>query len=77
MTDERLKRLREYNEEDRVVTSHEMKIAFSKEADNIVNVKSLIPGIDHACDGFREGDGNLFVFLFFFGRFLEVVVCSW
>lgn len=56
MTDERLKRLKEYNAEDRVVTSHEMKLAFSKEADHFVNVKSLIPGIDQGCDGFRDGE---------------------
>ena len=56
MTEERLKRLREYRAEDRVVTSHEMKLAFSKEPDDIVNVKSRIPGIDQACDGFRDGE---------------------
>ena len=56
MPEERLKRLREYNAEDRVVTSHEMKLALSKESDNIVDVKSLIPGIDRACDGFRDGE---------------------
>jgi archaellum biogenesis ATPase FlaH len=56
MTDEHLKKLREYNADDRVVTSHEMKLAFSKEADNVVDVKSLIPGIDQACEGFRDGE---------------------
>jgi archaellum biogenesis ATPase FlaH len=56
MTEEHLKRLREYSAEDRVVTSHEMKLAFTMDADNIVDVKSLIPGIDRACDGFRDGE---------------------
>jgi archaellum biogenesis ATPase FlaH len=33
-----------------------MKLAFTMDADNIVDVKSLIPGIDRACDGFRDGE---------------------
>jgi replicative DNA helicase len=56
VTDEHLKKLREYNAEDRVVTSHEMKLAFTREADSVIDVKSCIPGIDQACNGFRDGE---------------------
>ena len=56
MTDEHLKKLREYDAADRVVTSHEMKLAFTREADSVIDVKSCIPGIDQACNGFRDGE---------------------
>ena len=33
-----------------------MKLSLTREADNIVDVKSLIPSIDKACEGFRDGE---------------------
>ena len=56
MTGDRFKNLLTYNEEDRIVTSHELRLAMSKEKDTHVNVKSMIPGIDAACEGFRGGE---------------------
>jgi len=56
MTGDRLKQLQEYSGEDKIVTSHELRIAMSKEKDTCVNVMSQIPGIDAAMDGFRGGE---------------------
>jgi len=56
MTDERLKNLQEYSGEDKVVTSHELQLAMNRDQDTHVNVKSLIPGIDTACEGFQGGE---------------------
>jgi replicative DNA helicase len=48
--------LKEYKGEDQVVSSHEMKIAFDNRPASIINVKSLIPLLDHYVDGFRDGE---------------------
>jgi len=51
----RIDTLRKYTGEDKIVTSHEMKIRLVKEkAAEYDNVKSGIPGIDRACEGFRD-----------------------
>jgi replicative DNA helicase len=46
-----------YEGDDKVVTSYELhdKLA-SEKSDPYVNVKSLIPSIDHACEGFQDGE---------------------
>lgn len=56
MTDEKYKRLAEYTGEDQVVTSHELQDILGQDKDTFVNVKSGIPGIDAACEGFRGGE---------------------
>lgn len=47
----------EYEGEDRVITSYELhdKLIAEKKTPHI-SVKSLIPGIDHACEGFQDGE---------------------
>lgn len=56
MTDDKLKRLKEYDGEDKVVTSHELKLKLDSEKDSEVRVISKIPGIDRACEGFQGGE---------------------
>jgi len=56
MTGDGFKNLQEYNGEDRIVTSHDLHLALSREKGTLVNVKSLIPGLDAACGGFRGGE---------------------
>lgn len=56
MTDEKYKRLAEYAGEDQVVTSHELQDILGQDKDTFINVKSGIPGIDAACEGFRGGE---------------------
>lgn len=47
----------EYSGEDQVITSHELRIALNREkAAEYVNVKSKIPSLDKAVDGFRDGE---------------------
>ncbi len=46
-----------YDGEDRVVTSFELNDKLQGEKrEPHVNVKSGIPGIDYACEGFRDGE---------------------
>ncbi len=49
-------KLADYKGEDRIVSSYELHIALENDRATCVNVKSLIPGIDAACDGFRGGE---------------------
>jgi hypothetical protein len=56
MTEDRQKSLKNYNGADRVVTSHELQLSMADEPETRVNVKSFIPGIDCACQGFRGGE---------------------
>jgi len=56
MTDDKFKDLQGYSGEDKIVTSHELRLAMSQEKDTHVNVKSLIPSLDAACEGFRGGE---------------------
>ena len=56
MNAERAERLKEYDGDDKVVGGHELKLSFDHGPDTRVNVKSMIPGIDAACDGFRGGE---------------------
>lgn len=46
-----------YEGEDQVVTSYELNDKLSSQkSQSFVNVKSNIPGIDYACEGFRDGE---------------------
>ena len=46
-----------YNGEDKVLTSFELQDQLcSEKTEPHVNVRSGIPGIDYACDGFRDGE---------------------
>ena len=56
MQEGKLKTLKDYDGEDKVISSHEMRLILSKDKDTSVNVKSNIPGIDDACEGFRGGE---------------------
>ncbi|OPY11723.1 MAG: replicative DNA helicase [Syntrophus sp. PtaB.Bin138] len=49
--------LRQYQGEDQVVTSHELRLSLNREKSaEYVNVKSKIPSLDEALDGFRDGE---------------------
>jgi len=48
--------LRTYSGEDRVISSVEMDLNLKSLPEALVNVKSLIPGLDQAMDGFRDGE---------------------
>jgi archaellum biogenesis ATPase FlaH len=48
--------LAEYDGEDRVISSHEMALKLQDRPESIVNIKSYIPSLDIAMDGFREGE---------------------
>lgn len=51
------KNFRDYQGEDKVISSHELKAKLSAlKADPYVNARALIPGIDAACDGFQDGE---------------------
>ncbi len=56
MIEKRLKPLAEYDGEDKVISSHEMALKFKEKPDSVIHVKSLIPSLDAATDGFREGE---------------------
>ena len=45
--------LAEYDGEDQVISSHEMALKLQNKPESIVNVKSYIPSLDTAMDGFR------------------------
>jgi len=48
--------LSEYNGEDKVITSHELKIILGTQKANITNARSGIPTLDFLMDGFRDGE---------------------
>ena len=56
MTGKRLENLKDYAGEDQILSSHEMKIKLSENPESIINIKSLIPSLDVAIDGFRDGE---------------------
>ncbi len=56
MTEQKLKSLAEYQGEDQVVSSHEMMLKLKAEPESILNLKSNIPTLDSATEGFREGE---------------------
>ncbi len=56
MKEEKLKNWAEYEGEDKIISSHEMMIQLKEKPDSIINVKSYLPSLDDAVDGFREGE---------------------
>lgn len=56
MIEKQLKNWAEYYGEDRVISSHEMELKLKEKPESIINVKSLIPSLDNAVEGFREGE---------------------
>jgi replicative DNA helicase len=50
------KNLREYQGEDRIVSSAEMAVRFKEAPESILRLKSFIPSLDMAIDGFRDGE---------------------
>lgn len=56
MNTEKMQKLKEYDGPDKVVSCHELKLTLDQFPDTHINVKSMIPGLDTACDGFRGGE---------------------
>ena len=56
MTGEQLKSWAEYSGEDKVISSHEMSVKLKEKLESVVDVKSFIPSLDNAIEGFREGE---------------------
>jgi KaiC/GvpD/RAD55 family RecA-like ATPase len=57
MEEARINKLRDYDGEFKVISSHELKAKLMKEKSaEFINVQSGIPGLDKACDGFRDGE---------------------
>jgi archaellum biogenesis ATPase FlaH len=52
----RLENLGKYEGEDKVISSHEMSVILKEKPQSIINIKSYIPSLDAAIDGFREGE---------------------
>jgi archaellum biogenesis ATPase FlaH len=56
VTETRYVNLAEYDGEDKVISSHEMQIKLQAKPEKMISVKSLIPSLDQAIEGFREGE---------------------
>lgn len=56
MSQTNLKNLSEYAGEDQVISSHEMMLKLKDKPESVINIKSFIPSLDNAIDGFREGE---------------------
>ncbi len=56
MPEPKLKNWAEYDGEDKVISSQEMSIKLKDKPESVVNVKSFIPSLDNAIEGFREGE---------------------
>jgi len=55
-TDKPSKSFKDYQGEDQVVTSFELRAKLRDKEETIVNARSLIPSLDDAVDGFRDGE---------------------
>jgi len=51
-----VRKLAEYEGEDRVVSSQEILLKLKQEPESVIDVKSFIPSLDRYTDGFREGE---------------------
>lgn len=51
-----VKNLKEYKGEDRVISGHEMALKLKERPESIIQVKSLIPSLDEATEGFQDGE---------------------
>jgi archaellum biogenesis ATPase FlaH len=56
MSETKSKNLAEYDGEDRVLSSQEISLRLKEQPESIINVKSNIPSLDAAMEGFREGE---------------------
>ncbi len=56
MADGRMKDLRTYDGPDKIITSHEMRVRLMEDDVSDFHVKSGIPSLDAAIDGFRGGE---------------------
>ena len=56
MTRKQQQSLRDYNGEDRVVSSHEMKLSLDSRPEAVICVKSMIPSLDRYIKDFRDGE---------------------
>lgn len=56
MREQPVKNLKEYKGEDQVISSHEMASKLKERPESIIQVKSLIPSLDEAIDGFQDGE---------------------
>ncbi len=56
MNDSKPKSWTDYNGDDRVISSHEMQLEFDKRQVARVQVRSLIPTLDHYIEDFRAGE---------------------
>ncbi len=56
MTEQKLKNLAEYFGEDQVISSHEMSLKLKDEPETLISVKSFIPSLDNATEGFQGGE---------------------
>ena len=50
------KNLKEYRGEDQIVSSTEMSLRLKETPESILRIKSFIPSLDAAVDGFRDGE---------------------
>ncbi len=55
-TGKQLKSFKDYQGDDQVVNSFELKAKLRDKEESIVNARSLIPSLDAAVDGFRDGE---------------------
>lgn len=55
-TTEKPKNLAEYDGEYRVISSYEIEQALRNKPDSVITMKSLIPSLDAAIEGFQEGE---------------------
>jgi len=53
---EKLKELRNYSGEDRIITSYDLQEIIKNDVDNEVKIYSKMPGLDEAIDGFEGGE---------------------
>ena len=56
MTGKQQQNLKDYSGEDRVVSSHEMKLTLDSRPEAVVRVKSMIPSLDRYIEDFRAGE---------------------
>lgn len=56
MIEEKIKNLAEYDGEDKIVSSHEMMLKLQNKPESVIDIKSFIPSLDNAVEGFREGE---------------------
>lgn len=57
MTEDKLKSLKDYTGEDEIISSHELKLKLdATQGKMYVQVKSGLPSLDHAIEGFQDGE---------------------